>query len=351
MAEVTELADPKLRKIAMRVVKEMELTVQKIVAHKAEPANFPLPQDPDSVEQILQSRFQRLKPEQQQLAVAKIMPRIKATTAARSRGFGELAKVNLGSATPVAKQVADLPLPQDLKISLADLQKLTDLHGQIVQVSPGGLVLQQTTDKLEFRIHKVKCVDETGKGRFGELGEDEISLGGTTVDESGDTKKVSEFKVGDFDDGDVKNFSPPRRFTLFSLREGTAFPKSYFVTLVLAEKDLSGGLADFLGRLLEKVKERVIAALAALIGATVGASGGPIGAAIGAVVGFVVGKVFEFLKSVFADDIFPPKTISVSVPSLTHRFTGGKTDSPEAIARFVGHNGTYDITYDWRLVA
>lgn len=354
MAEITDLADPKLRGIAMRIVKEMELAVQKTVAHKAEPANFPLPQDPNSVEQIVQSRFQKLHPAQQQLAVAKILPLVKANNAIRSKAFGNLAHVDLRSAIPVAKQAADLPFPEELKMSLATLQKIADVHGQVVQTNPGGVVVQPTTDKLELRIHKVRCVDETGKdfNPFGdEPGSDEISLGGTTVDESGDTEKVVEFKVGDFDDGDVKNFSPPRRFTSFDLREGTDFPKSYFVTFVLAEKDFGDGLGDFLNRLLEQVKQKVIAALAAVVGGTIGASGGPIGAAIGTVVGFVVGKVFEFFKSVFADDIFPPKTVSVAIPSLAHRFAGGQTDSLDVTTRFVGHDGTYDITYDWRMFA
>ena len=53
--------------------------------------------------------------------------------------------------------------------------------------------------------------------------------------------------------------------TSFSLREETEFPKSYFVTLVLAEKD-DGGLADLVNTVLEKVRERVIAALTTAIG-------------------------------------------------------------------------------------
>ena len=41
MGEVTELTDPQLRKIAKRVAKEMALAIEKVVAHQAEPANFP----------------------------------------------------------------------------------------------------------------------------------------------------------------------------------------------------------------------------------------------------------------------------------------------------------------------
>jgi hypothetical protein len=353
IGELADLADPKLRKIMMRVAKEMEVAVEKTVAHHAEPANFPLPGDPNSVEQIVSAGFSRLQPAQQQFAKAKLLNRAKASKQARRKILGDLAEIDLRSKSPVAEQVDRLAFPTELKTTTQAVKNLTKIN-QIVSLRPAGLVTQQTTDNLEFRIHRVKCVDETGKdfNPFGdEPGSDEISLAGTSVDESGDTKKVTEFKVADFDDGDVKTFSPPRRFTFFNLREGTEFPKSYFVTLVLAEKDQSGGLADFVNKLLEKIRERVIAYLAAAIGAAIGASGGVVGIVIGAAIGFVVGKVFEFINAVFSDDIFPPKTISVVIPSLTHRFVGGKTDSPEIVTRFVGHNGTYDVTSDWRLFA
>lgn len=100
-----------------------------------------------------------------------------------------------------------------------------------------------------------------------------------TVDETGDTKKVSEVMVhDDFDDGEQKVYSPPKRFTMFSLQEGgNVWPKSYFVTLVLAEKDM-GGLADYLNRVLDAVKSEVASALGAAIGGVIGSSGGPLAA-------------------------------------------------------------------------
>jgi hypothetical protein len=357
-AEVTELADPKIRRIAMRVVKEMELAMEKAAANAAEPARFPLPPAPDATERLFRSRLQALTPEQRQLAGARGLSRATASQARRAKAFGDLAAVDLSAARPVAEQVQALPFPASLKLTPAGLQGLTELHGNILDVPASALtagtnvapVAGPVLDNLEFRLHQVRCLEETGSGLFSDVGEDEIALSGTSVDESGDTKKISEFRVGDFDDGDVKSFSPARRFTFFNLREGTAFPKSYFVTLVLAEKDM-GGLGDFINRLLDKIKDRVTAMLAAALGAAIGASGGPVGAIIGAAVGFIVGKVFDLLKSLFADDIFPPRTVSVAVPSLNHRFPGGRTDSAESTVRFNGHGGEYTLTYDWRLVS
>ena len=347
MSQVTELEDQNLRAVAKRVFLEVRLAAEKAVAHHAKPTNYPIAADPNSLEQIFLTRFKQLRVEKQQAAKARVLSFVKAPKVARTGVYGDLAKVNLRNATSVEAQVKALAFPAGLKFQISHLQNLK-LHGGIVPIVPGGgFIPQQTTNKLELRIHKVKCIDETGG--WPEWGEDEIYLGGTTVDESGDTKKVAQFKVSDFDDGDVKNYSPPKQFTWFSLLEGTEWPKSYFVTLVLAEVDM-GGLADFLNKLLDKVKAEVISALAAAIGGAIGASGGPIGAAIGAVVGWVVGQVFEWLKSWWSDDIFKPFTVSVSIPSLNARWAG-KTDSPEYWVKWWGHDGTYQLWYDWRLFA
>ncbi|MEN8653348.1 ATP-binding protein [Streptomyces sp. 21So2-11] len=215
---------------------------------------------------------------------------------------------------------------------------------------PPGTALAEETEaavsalpelgKLEFRIHRVKCLDSTS-----EIGKDEIYLGGTCVDESGDTKKISQFKVRSFDTGNEQVYSPPRQFTFFNLREGTNYPKSYFVTLVLAEVDW-GGFANFLNDLLDKVKAKVIAALTAAIGI----SGGAIGIIIGTAVGYVVGQVFEYLKKLWGDEIFKPVTLSTIVPSLTSRWAG-KQDSPERTVTYSGYGGKYQVVYDWRMFA
>jgi hypothetical protein len=187
-------------------------------------------------------------------------------------------------------------------------------------------------------------------GLFGsEAGSDDIALSGLTVDPAGSTGKIPEFKVGVFDDGKVKHFSPPRRLALFDLRSGNGFPKSYVVTVVLAEKD-HGGLSKLVNGLQGKVEGKLKAGLASTVGGAVGAAGGPGGAAIGAVAGAVVDKAFGELAGLVGDEVFPPKTVSVKLSSADHRFQGGATDSPEATLDFKAHGGTYRIICDWRLV-
>jgi hypothetical protein len=120
--------------------------------------------------------------------------------------------------------------------------------------------------------------------------------------------------------------------------------------MVLAEID-HGGFPDFLSKLLAKVKEKVTTLLKELVGGVIGASGGPIGVVIGIAVGFVVGKIFDLIGRLWGDDPFPPRTVKVSIPSLIAKWPGGKSDSPEGIATFIGHGGKYEVTYDWRMFA
>lgn len=352
MAEITtsivdDVADPALRAIAVRVAREIELGMEKVAASDTEPAKFRLASRADSLERILHGRFAALPQVTRKSASMKAIARIAAPIAVREARFGDLARIDLSRDVGVDEQAAALPLPASLKISKAQFKSMAT---RLEKDATPGLITQATTDKLEFRIHKVKCLDETNGFLGSESGDDEIDLGGTTVDESGDTLKVTPFRVGSsFDDGEQKAYSPPRRFTWFNLNEGTAFPKSYFVTLVLAEVDM-GGLPVFIDQLMTWVKTKVTAALAAAIGGAIGASGGPIGAIIGAAVGAIVGYVFDLLKSIWEDDVFRPVTLRVNIPSLNARWSG-KTDSPEGVVTFSGHGGKYQVVYDWRLAA
>lgn len=347
MSRVTELSDPKLQKIAERVALEAQLAVEKVAASYAEPGGYPLTSDEGSIEQILKSRFNALPQSVQQAAATRAIARISAPATERAERYGDLASVDLTSATPIDVQAQALPFPENLKLPLDHSIVIFNLRRQGPAVPV--LLRQQTSSQLELRIHKVTCLDETD-GAFGsEAGDDEIYLSGTTVDESGDAEKIDAFLVrDDFDDGEEQIYSPPKQFASFDLTEGTDFPKSYFVTLVLFEED-NGGMPELLHKLLMWVKGKVTAALTAAIGAAIGASGGPIGAAIGAGVGAAVGLIIDYIKEIWEDDPFKPGTLRIDIPSYAARWQDGATDSPEGKIIFQGHGGEYEVIYDWRL--
>lgn len=213
---------------------------------------------------------------------------------------------------------------------------------------------QAVTDKLGFYVTRVKCVDETNPEFWGS---DEIAIAGVSVDEDGDSKKISERYVGGgFDDGDEKSYSPNWNYHWFSMQEGKYWPKAYKVALILAEKD-NGGLSNALNTVWEKVSEKVKEAIAkAVTGALSGYVGPAIAAAIGQAVAWIVDELLGWLIKVFKDDIFPIFTASCNVPSFNARWnypngTWGSPTSDVRTAHFYGHGGHYIVDYYWKLYA
>ncbi len=121
---------------------------------------------------------------------------------------------------------------------------------------------------------------------------------------------------------------------------------------MLAEID-AGGFSKFLNALIEKIKQEVIKALTPLataLGTTIGAmigSGIPIlgtaiGAAIGAIIGWAVGKIFEWLKSLWGDEIFKPITLRADVSSRNASW-----QSSQGEVQWKDFGGEYRLWYDW----
>ncbi|MFE1797687.1 hypothetical protein ACFW9L_16140 [Streptomyces sp. NPDC059517] len=335
---VTSIPNVKVQAVAERVLRQFQLTAYKVAAHHGAPSRFPLPTDSTATEHLLAARFKMLNDAQKKQAMDRVATSLK-DSAGRARQFSDLAKINLASATPIESLVRGLPLPQRLKFPASELGKVSAVAVKENVSAAAAVPLK----KLALRIHSVKCVDETG-----EWGEDEIYLGGTSVDESGDTGKISAFKVGDFNDGGLRRYMPPRQFTWFDLVEGSVkFPRSYFVTLVLAEVDW-GGFAKFLNALLSTIQEQVTKAIAIAIGTVIGQRGGVVGRIIEEAVHWTLSKLFDYLRSLWSDDVFKPVTARVVVPSTTSRWAS-KNISPERTVQYVGHGGAYRLTYDWHM--
>lgn len=372
ISQVEDMADPKLKAIAKRALRSLQLEAEKAIANLAAPDAFPRTPAPagaatrtsSSAEDVFAAWFQRLDPTKKQAATARVMASINAPQRQREAYYGDLAKVNMRLAVPMSDQVASMPVPTEMALTVEYLNSLTQLQGQILaplSLQPtmegeadGSMPAEQSaslvTNKLEFRIHKVKCLDETDPEFFGD---DEISLGGTTVDQSGTLRKVDPFEVRpDFDESAGHNqqvYSPPKRFASFDLTAGTTFPKSYLVTLVLAETDM-GGIADFINMLWEKTKGQVLALISSAVGGAIGSTVPGLGTIVGAAVGYVIGLFVNWLIGLLGDDVFPPFTTAITIPSMSHRFNGN-TDSPNASAIFKAFGGKYQVVFDWRLFA
>lgn len=252
----------------------------------------------------------------------------------------------------------------------AELQELKErYHGIISAERIEGLISELKSDTvslddsvinriLRFRVHEVKCVDETNPEWWGS---DEITMGGVAVSETGTATALGEHYVGGgFDDGDRKVFNPPYLMHEFNMSGGT-FPKTYAVTVALAERD-NGGMSEFIRKLYEAIKGQLTTILASLgaaagaaiggaIGGTIGTTiAGPLGTIIGAVAGAIIGLLVGWLVSALKDDIFPPQGSSAFFYAPNGTFPGGALTSPRNSLHFRDHGGHYQITYDWQLI-
>lgn len=345
--EVHEIEHPELKKISRHVADMMKITAEKVAASFKDPGRYPLDTDAGSLDQILAERFKALPEQKRKRAADKALSRLGMSAAVRQRSYGTLATANLNKAVSIEKQdVSQKPLDVS-KAGLADkhLIKALGFDAAAAVAPPGGSPKYRN---LELRIHGVRCIDETDGFLGSESGDDEIFMGGSSVDETGDVKKISAFLVrNDFDDNEVKLYNPPKRFTSFDTTEGTKYPKGYFVTLVLSEAD-NGGFPSFLNKLMGFIKGEVSKQITAAIGGMIGASGGPIMAAVGAAIGYVLGLLINFIIAIWEDDIFPPKVLSAKITSAFDDFNGSST-TPQQFLYFSGHGGKYKVGCDWHL--
>ncbi|WP_406495669.1 hypothetical protein OHB06_34895 [Streptomyces sp. NBC_01604] len=338
----TGIRNAKVLAVAERVVREFQLAAEKVAAHHNEPAKYPMPAGSTAMEHLMASRFKALPEGTRKKAADRVVTDLR-NAPGRAKKLDDLAKVDLRSTTTVEAQVKKLPFPAKLRFPADELRKAGSVvkasvaeSAEAERAAAAAVPLRQ----LELRLHRVKCLDDTS-----ELFKDEIGLGGTAVDESGDVEKFPTFKVRSFKKGGVQTYTPPRRLVRFSLTEGPVrFPKTYFVTLVLAELD-QGGFSDFVNGLYVKVRDAVAEAVGKAVGAVLPV---PIDELIRIVVAFVVRRVFDVLKTIWQDDIFQPVAVETTVRSLTGRWAG-RADSPERVVTFAGHGGRYELAYDWRM--
>ncbi|MFZ1678959.1 MAG: hypothetical protein WAT91_16875, partial [Saprospiraceae bacterium] len=167
--------------------------------------------------------------------------------------------------------------------------------------------------KLNLRIHSVKCVDETG-GWAERFGNDEIYLGGFTVDASNRSQKIAATSVyADFDDGDIKKFDPPRIFATYPLGAAFTKPRNYVAGFLLIEKD-SGDMGTAVTAVYNALRDQIAKKLrerqstAVMAGGTAPALAidpGTMLAIWSVVKPIIYGYVKSKIESWFGDEIFP----------------------------------------------
>lgn len=203
--------------------------------------------------------------------------------------------------------------------------------------------------QLKLRIHSVKCVDETGGKYMEKFGNDEIYLGGFSLDAEGTPVKIPTFCVySDFDDGEVKTYNPPKEFAVFNLENSNNWPKTLGVAFMLFERD-SGDMNEALDKAFQKFKEEVSSKKAvAKTDDGVSSFAIPWGTIFTVVIPMIAGYLKDKLSSAISDDAFPLESASIVLPAANYNWNGN-TVSPVTKVEFRGNDGVYYLFYDWEI--
>jgi len=136
MFVASDLGDPKLKQIGLRVANSVLLAAEKVVAHDVDAAKYRLPAEPGSMEQILHSRFKSLRESKQKMAAIRVMSFVKAPPQARAAKYQDLVNVDLENDRSVANQVRDLAFPATLKLpGGSSYVSSMAFHGHILPVA------------------------------------------------------------------------------------------------------------------------------------------------------------------------------------------------------------------------
>lgn len=152
-----------------------------------------------------------------------------------------------------------------------------------------------------------------------------------------------------FDDGDVKEFSPPRTLLTLDVPSAGAFPKVGRAGLILAEIDDSEALTALAQKTFEKLTEQMEGTKQEMMGSGVNATAIDWREVWDVVGPIVYGYVKDLIAAGLADDVFPPKEVSVDIASDDFYWGDGTKLSPEATVEFRGHEGLYYLTYYWEI--
>lgn len=336
--EIVDLVEPIIRRWQIAILRVAAAELQPSLL-SFQPRRAPSNPARTTAEAILRRRFNML-PAPRRTAAGQIALASLNRRELRTRlGLGN---VDLTAAAPV-DQLIPLPPPA---VSVGALTAFINARFQ-VGIAGGAAALPGTLTALELQMVRMVCVDETNGFLGSEAGEDEIQIGGAAINQAVDVGTIAPIKLGDFNDwGPLrqKDYSPPTSLFKFDLRNVAQFPSSFFITLVLAEKD-QGNFSETVDEIIVKLKEELTQYISGIIIGSV--AGGPLGAIIGLAVAYAVGKVIDYVVSVWEDDLFGPRTVEIIVPAANSTFNG-QLATPGEVLHFNGP-GEYAMRYQWRV--
>ena len=341
--------DPDISAIVDDIVKEFKASVLRVSR------GFKTPQGASFERSFTLLANQRFASNRKIKSRILAMAKNKATL---ERNIGRYSRVNLTSPSSITRLKPSNELIQKY-VNITNKLKKDPMYFISTSLKAQGYKLE-TPEKMAYcnnyltlKIDQIKCVEETG---WDWTGSDEIDVGGSAINPIGATTKITAWSAGSFDSGSVKKYRPNKTMANFDLRAGgDSWPKSFLVTLAMAEID-GRGFDGFLKKLFEALEEKIkskLKELAQAAGAAIGTAlggiaGTGIGALIGWIAGYVIDKIVDWVKSLFDDDIIGVENFRFVQPGPCALIEGTQTQSFN-LRRFKGSGGIYDVRYCWQL--
>lgn len=193
---------------------------------------------------------------------------------------------------------------------------------------------------LVLHIVRLKCGDETGGKWVEKAGTDQMYLSVIGVDAAMRVSKVDPFRIGgNFNDGSLYEFSPPKPLLTLSVPASGSFPKTCSAHFILCENYDGKGHQEATKVAFEKAQSEARSAKA----------DGGANVAGAALSGVLIDAIKQRLANHFKDKLFPLQTVTLDVPNSDYRWGDGTKWSPEITLRVMGHEGVYYLVYAWEI--
>lgn len=287
------------------------LAAEKVAGHLLHPQSYPLPPaNKKSVETALYDVVMALPKRKRDDFTEEFKKSLNSGADQRKQKYGDLAGVNLGSRQPVADQVKNIPVSNDMKFSEAETRAIQEqfLADKRKKAGTNPVPRAAVATRLDFIVDSLTATEITDNRK------DEISLGAFAIDASGTETNKDPFFISKFKKGETVSLGAKGNLFNFSLDAGSTggtFPATFVAGLFIIEKDWihNKDLAKKLTVLFTSIGLVVM-----IVGCVLLALPG-VGTLLGIIVFVIGGILFILGKDIFrfsaVDDIGVPVTDSL----------------------------------------
>src|SRR4051812_48306414 len=99
------LSDPALKKVGERVLRQLTLSADRVAAHSRDTQRFRLPEDRNSIEQILSRWFNTMPDRKREIAARQAVKQLTTPSIMAAR-YGELARIDLSKPASIPSATA-----------------------------------------------------------------------------------------------------------------------------------------------------------------------------------------------------------------------------------------------------